>query len=312
MLRIIARGGAECTALDNPAALWVDLEGPTEAEETSVERQLGIDVLTPTERAALEESARFYEDNGSLYLTATLLGRREDGPFISGAVTFILTKGKLVTVRQIRPRAFEVGQGRASARIGSAQNGADVLMALLDGGVERIADLLSGSTIEVNEISSVVFADANSSSAELRKHLRGLGRIGGVISLTHECLASLQRLVVFARALGKPHGLDATRLAAFQRDIAELERQAEALHARLSYVQDASLGLINATQTDVLKALSVATIVFVPPTLVASIFGMNFRHMTWFEASWGPWIGFLLMIAAPGALLAYAKWRRWF
>ena len=69
-----------------------------------------------------KKSARFYEDNGALFLTANFLGRRDEGPFISGAVTFVLVKNKLVTVRQIRPRAFEIGQGRASARIGQAQN----------------------------------------------------------------------------------------------------------------------------------------------------------------------------------------------
>src|ERR1041385_5610140 len=121
MIRIVTRGGTECTSVDNPQALWVDLENPTDAEEKSVEAALEIDVPTPAERAAFEESARFYEDNGALFLTANFLGRRDDGPFLSGAVTFILVKNKLVTVRQIRPRAFDIGQGRASARIGQAQ-----------------------------------------------------------------------------------------------------------------------------------------------------------------------------------------------
>ncbi|MES1203064.1 MAG: CorA family divalent cation transporter, partial [Pseudomonadota bacterium] len=125
MIRILARGGAEATAPDDPAAVWIDLENPTGDEEKAVETALSIDVLTPKERSAFEESARFYEENGALFLTATLLGRRDEGPFVSGAVTFILAKDKLVTVRQIRPRAFEIGQTRASARIGSAETGAD-------------------------------------------------------------------------------------------------------------------------------------------------------------------------------------------
>lgn len=311
MLRILARGGAECVGLDDPRALWIDLETPSDEEERAVEAHFGIDVLTSTERAALEESARFYEDNGALYLTATLLGRRDEGPFKAGAVTFILTQGKLVTVRTIRPRAFDVGQGRASARVQSAQTGAEVMMALLDGGVERLADLLSEATHDVAKLAVEIFADSGP-APDLRAALRSLGRVGGLVSMTHECLSSLQRLAVYARHAGKTYGFDNARLGAFLRDTEELERVAEALQQRLGYHQDAALGFISSTQNDVLRTLAIATIAFMPPTLIASIFGMNFQHMTWFSAPWGPWVGGGLMLIAPIALFVVAKWRRWF
>jgi magnesium transporter len=311
MLRILARGGAECVSLDDPRALWIDLETPTDEEERSVEAFFGIDVLTSTERAALEESARFYEEKDALYLTATLLGRRDEGPFKAGAVTFILTRGRLVTVRTIRPRAFDVGQGRASARVQSAQTGADVMMALLDGGAERLADLLSEATHEVGKHSALIFSD-DGPAPDLHAALRALGRVGGLVSMTHECLSSLQRLAVYARHAGKAYGFDNARLGAFVRDAEELERVAEALQQRLSYHQDAALGFISLTQNDVLRTLAIATIAFMPPTLIASIFGMNFQHMTWFAAPWGPWVGAGLMVIAPLALFALAKWRRWF
>jgi magnesium transporter len=310
MLRRLARGGVEAASCTDANTLWFDLEQPDDAEEREVEAALGIDVPTPVERAAFEESARFYEDDGALVLTATLLGRREEGMFISGPVTFILVKNKLVTVRQIRPRAFDVGHGRSSARIGSAQNGADVLFALLDGAAERLADLLGEATRDGNMISQRIFAEGP--EPDLRSVLRDLGRVGAFAALAHDSLSSLQRLCVYARAAKDRHGLDDKRLAVLARDVGELERIAEALQPRLSYLQDATLGLINAAQTNVLKALSLATIAFVPPTLVASIFGMNFKAMTWFDAPWGPWIAAFLILFAPAALFAIAKWRKWF
>ncbi|MBL8531000.1 MAG: hypothetical protein JNK94_04630 [Hyphomonadaceae bacterium] len=310
MLRTIARGGAEAPACADPAAIWFDLETPTEAEEVELETELGIDVPTPAERGAFEESARFYEENGALFLTATLLGRRDEGPFISGPVTFILIREKLVTVRQVRPRAFDVGKGRASARIGSAKTGADVLMALLESAAERLADLLAEATRDANAQSAQVFT--KEPAPDLRDVLRELGRIGTLTALCHESLASLQRLLTFARAAAARHGLDVAKLRALERDVAELERIAETLLARISYLQDAALGMINATQADVLKALSLATIAFVPPTLIASIFGMNFEAMTWFQEPWGPWVGVALMVAAPAALFGIARWRGWF
>lgn len=309
MLRVIAKGGAD-VGCEDASALWYDLESPDEAEEAEVEASLGIDVPTPAERAAFEESARYYEEREALHLTATLLGRRDEGMLIAGAVTFILTKGKLVTVRQVRPRAFDIGQGRASARIGSAQTGADVLLALIEGAAERLADVLAEGTRDANALSMQVFA--KDSTPNLEDSLRELGRIGALAALAHDSLASMQRLLVYSRASKGKYGLDAARLAALARDVGELERIAETLQPRLSFLQDAMLGLINNSQTNVLKALSLATIAFIPPTLVASIFGMNFEGMTWFKEPWGPWVGVAMMFAAPAILFGIAKWRRWF
>jgi magnesium transporter len=309
MLRVIAKGGSE-VACEDSTALWFDLESPDEAEEREVEQSLGIDVPTPAERSAFEESARYYEEREALHLTATLLGRRDEGPLVSGAVTFILTKGKLVTVRQVRPRAFEIGQGRASARIGSAQTGADVLMALIEGAAERLADVLAEATRDANKLSLNVF-DQNQ-TPDLHAALRELGRIGSLAAIAHDSLTSMQRLLVYVRASKGKYSLDTARISALARDVGELERIAEQLQPRLSFLQDAMLGLINAAQTNVLKALSLATIAFVPPTLIASIFGMNFEAMTWFRADWGPWVGVAMMFAAPAILFGIAKWRRWF
>ncbi|OQW57440.1 MAG: hypothetical protein A4S17_04315 [Proteobacteria bacterium HN_bin10] len=310
MLRTISRGGAEAATCTDANAIWFDLEAPSEKEEKEVETALGVDVPTPAERAAFEESARYYEENGALHLTATLLGRRDEGPLVSGAVTFILIKGKLVTVRQVRPRAFDIGQGRASARIGSAQTGADVMLALLEGAAERLADVLAEATRDANTISAAMFAEG--AAPDLHKALKELGRIGALASLAHDSLTSMQRLLVYARASKGEHGLNSARISALARDVGELERIAEQMQPRLSFLQDALLGLINAAQTNVLKALSLATIAFVPATLVASIFGMNFEAMNWFKTGWGPWVAFLMMIVAPAALFAIAKWRRWF
>jgi len=309
MLRVISRGGSE-TVCEDTLAVWYDLENPTDEEEAEVEQSLGIDVPTPAERSAFEESARFYEENESLHLTATLLGRRDEGALVSGPVTFILAKGKLVTVRQVRPRAFEIGQRRASARVASAHNGADVLLALIEGAAERLADVLAEATKDANTLSVRVFE--KSEELDLRSELRDLGRIGALSALAHDSLSSMQRLLVYARAAKGKYGLDAGRVAALGRDVGELERIAESMQPRLSFLQDAMLGLINAQQTNVLKALSLATIAFVPPTLIASVFGMNFDAMTWFREPWGPWVGVAMMFIAPAALFAIAKWRRWF
>ncbi len=310
MLRVLSRGGADAASCTAEGALWFDLESPTDAEEAQVEATLGVDVPTPAEREAFEDSSRFYEESGALYLTATLLGRRDEGPFISGAVTFILAEGKLVTVRQISPRAFDVGQGRASARIGSAKTGPDVLVALIEGAAERLSDLLAEASRGANDQSTKVFTDEP--APDLRDNLRALGKVGSLTALSYDSLSSLQRLLAYTRSVCTKHGLDEARIQVLERDVEELERIAVTLQTRIAYLQDAALGMISSTQTDVLKALSLATIAFVPATLVASIFGMNFTGMTWFHEPWGPWVGVAMMFVAPAILFGIAKWRGWF
>lgn len=298
-------------APNDERALWIDLENPTDAEETYVETALAIDVPTHAERGALEESARFYEENGALVLTATLLGRRDEGPFVSDAVMFVLIGDKLVTVRTIRPRAFEIGEGRASARVQQAQNGADVLMALLDGVGERLADRIAETAHELNDLAARIFSDQGAASG-LRDNMRKLGLIGSLLSQALDSLSSVKQLVNYAAAAADRCGLDKERLNSMRRDAQEVERAGLALQERLVFLLDAAVGLVSVNQNEILKALSVATIAFVPPTLIASVFGMNFEHMTWFKEPWGPWIGFGLMLAAPAALFGLAKWRKWF
>jgi magnesium transporter len=318
MIATYAKTGARIAKADNAVealfgdcAVWIDLFDPTAEEEELVESYLKIDVPLAHERAAFEDSARFYEENGALYVTVTLLGRREDGAFQEDAVTFVLVNTRLVTVRKIRPRAFELGEGRASARIAEAADGNGVFVALLDGCIERLADVLQEATTEAHAIARSVFDDTRS-EPNLKDTLRKLGRSGTIASLAHDSLASLERATAYIASVCPAHGLDAARMHALRRDIEQLERNAEALQTQLSFVQEATLGLVSAAQNNSLKALSVATIAFVPPTLIASIFGMNFEAMTWFQKGWGPLVGFALMIAAPVALFTLAKWRRWF
>lgn len=301
-------------ALANGGFIWVDFIAPTDAalaceEERLVEQALQIDAPTPQERAAFEDSARFYEEDGALFLTPTLMGQRTEGAFVSDTVAFILVRGVLVTVRTIAPRAFSIGKSRASARIESAGDGAGVLLALLEGVVERIADILQETSRNANAVSARIFSPKGPVGGDV---LREIGTMGTLVSLSHASLSSLQRLATYSQTVCTRHGLPPDRLLALERDVQELERSAEALQGHLSFLLEAALGLVGAAQSNAIKALSLATIAFVPPTLVASFFGMNFAALAWIDEPWGPWLGLALMLIAPAALFVIAKRRNWF
>jgi magnesium transporter len=296
-------------ALAGESAVWIDLDDPTGEEEEMVESLLGIDVPIPAERAAFEDSARFYQENGALFATATLLGRREEGAFVSDAVTFILVRDRLVTVRKIKPRAFEMGEGRSSARISAAPDGAGVFLALLEGCIERLADVIAEGTRSSQTIAGAIFTKGE---PDLRATLRTLGHAGTVAAMAQDSLSSLQRATGFAATVCAAHGIAPERMEALRRDVEELERTAQALQSHLAFLQDATIGLVGASQSNTLKALSLATIAFVPPTLIASVFGMNLGAISWFDQRWGPIAAFGLMVAAPFILFSIAKWRKWF
>lgn len=300
------------TALNDGSAVWVDLLRPTPEEEKLVEDAFTIDAPTDEERAMLEYSARFYEENGALVLTATVVSRGKDDKPQSGGVSFILTKGNtLVTVRTIDPFAFRVGQGRATARVDNAQDGADVLMALIEGLIERLADVMQEISARAQKASDTVFNADHFGAADMRPALTELARLGNLTTLGRDSLASLERAFAFARHRCDAHGLPGDQLAALTRDAEQLNRQGDAMQDHLVFLLDGVLGLVAANQNVALQRLSVFAAALVPSTLIASIFGMNFEAMTWFKAPWGPWVAFGLMVVTSAATLVFARWRRW-
>jgi magnesium transporter len=320
MLTVYRRIDSRLAAAEDPAAalkdgsaVWVDLLRPTEAEEKLVEDAYSIDAPTEAERAMLEYSARFYEDNGALVLTATLVSRGVEDKPESGGVSFILAKDNtLITVRTIDPFAFRVGQGRATARVDRAEHGADVFMALAEGLIERLADVLQEISVRAQKVSGTVFNTSHFGAADMRPALVELAYLGNLTTLGRDSLASLERLFAFTRTRCDAHGLPGDVVAALARDAEQLNRQGDAMQDQLVFLLDGVLGLVAANQNVALQRLSVAAMVLVPSTLIASIFGMNFEAMTWFKEPWGPLAAFGMMFAASGATFALARWRRWF
>ncbi|MGE3304064.1 MAG: CorA family divalent cation transporter [Hyphomonadaceae bacterium] len=318
MLTVYRRGETGLEAAGDPAealrdgsAVWADLLHPSEAEEHLVEGALNIDAPTEAERAMLEQSARFYEENGALVLTATLVARHAEHAEAAG-VSFILARNALVTVRTIEPSAFRVGQGRASARIDGAHDGGEVLIALLEGVIERLADVLQECRARAQKLSEQIFGPARFGAADMRPALTELSRLGAIIAMARESLGTLERLFAYAGHVCAAYGLPGERLIALTRDAQHLERTGDALQDHVIFLLDAALGLVAANQNVAIQRLTAAATIFVPSTLIASIFGMNFEAMSWFKAPWGPWLAFALMGAASLAVLAFARWRKWF
>jgi magnesium transporter len=323
MLRIFsATGNRELAAGDAlPAdAVWIDLLNPTAAEEALLEATLGIDIPTAEDMAEIETSSRLYIDNGAIVLTVTLaIGIITEQPETC-QVSFVLGDTHLVTVRYHEVRSFDHFAAQAIRSPQLCASPPAALMALIDTIVDRLADGFEHIGREVDAISRAAFRRADPSfkgrqqrrtNQALQLLLARLGAAQDALSKARESAVSLARALSFLQfAAAREAGLSA-QIKTQLRDLASLADQASYIGGNLTFLLDATLGLINIEQNAVLKIFSVASLVFLPPTLVAGVYGMNFQFMP--ELGWHLGYPFALVIMLLAAVLPYAffRWRNW-
>lgn len=315
MLRLLRRGAPACQ--DEvagpdwrlpPDAIWIDLCRPTREEELAVERALGLDLPTREEMEALEPSSRLYQEQGATFMTATLLARSTEAKPVATPVTFVLGKGALVTLRDQDMRAFEVFGDRAPE---SAETAVSTFLGLLDAIVERLAEVLGDAGDQVDQGSSAIFQRPQ--SGNFRPLLTDLAHAQSVTSLTRNSLVSLARMLSFANLASEIAGDPEcrTHLESLQRDAQSLTEHASYQSSHISFLLDAALGLINIEQNGIIKFFSVVAVVFLPPTLVASIYGMNFDRMPELHWAWGYPFALVLMVLSAILPILWFKRRGW-
>lgn len=310
-------------------AVWVDILRPGKDEETAVERALGIDVPTIEEMSEIEVSSRLYTEEGATFMTAMMLSHTDGDNVLLSPITFILKGEQLVTVRYAEPRSIDTFIARCQK--GAVYTADGVVTGLLEGLIERIGDVLERTGHELDDLSDNIFAipqpqpnEAPTArkppKAEKRKPrnfqsvLEQIGRKGDLLSKVRESLVSFQRLLAFGAEIAasrKPGKEYEGRIRTLSRDVQSLSDHTTFLTQKINFLLDATLGMINIEQTGIIKIFSVAAVVFLPPTLIASIYGMNFAHMP--ELSWpyGYPMAIGLMILSAIVPYQFFKWRGW-
>jgi len=296
-------------------AVWIDLVEPTPEEEQFVETALGIDVPTREEMREIEASNRFYEENGGLYMTATLVTKLDTNLPERTQVTFILTASKLVTNRYTDPLPFRRFIAYAARHGSLATSGAMVLAGLLEAIINRIADVLEKVGGDVDAISSKIFFRSYDTSAPLdfRHVLERIGQSGDLVSKASESLVSLTRLLGFVQQSGNTQVTQDSRARyrTLSRDVLAMTDHSNFLGNKVQFLLDATLGMVSIDQNNVVKIFSVVTVFMLPPSLIAGFFGMNFEHIPWLHESWGLSAAAGLMVVSAVAPFLYFKRRRW-
>jgi len=297
------------------AALWIDLYRPMPAQVAAV-AALGVAVPTLDEMEEIEISSRLYRENGLDYLTVVLPGLSESRSPTSGPVTFILGPDRLVTLRHFAPRPFETYPDRADRAGPGCARPDRILLGLLEEIIGRQADLLEGIGRSLDAVAASVYrpADTRARAEALQQALERAGQEGELLSRVRLALLTLERaLGYFGQGLAEREGGPALRplVKGLIRDVQALEVHADFLGQRVALASDATLGMINLAQNVTLRIVSVVAALFLPPTLIASIYGMNFAHMPELAQPWGYPAALVLMLASAVGTWLFFRWKRW-
>jgi magnesium transporter len=307
---------ADAAALPE-SAVWIDMVKPTAEEDRAVERLAGIAVPTREDMQEIEISSRLYIEGGARYMTATLMCHSDTDMPRTTAVTFILAGHRLVTVRYDVPKPFALVEHKLARSCMPGITGEMVLMELVDAVIDRCADILEKVGADVDQVSHDIFEPESERHGHAKQYsqiLITIGRKGDLTSKVRESLVSVGRVVTFLSAVmeGVKWSKDMReQLKTMQRDVASLTDHASYLSNKITFVLDAMLGVVNLEQNNIIKLFSVMAVVLMPPTLIASIYGMNFKMMP--ELEWAHGYPMALVMMLMAAVLPYFlfKWKKW-
>lgn len=322
MLRLLIPTGSGYTWVEHapPAPfpdefLWADLFEPTVEEEKAVESLLTVDVPTRDEMKEIETSNRLYEEGNAVYMTATVGSRLDSEMPESSAITFILANDRLITNRYADPTPVKRFMQYVERSPAACTSSATLLAGLLESFVERIADLLERVQGELDTVSHTIFGrgQGQPSGADLQAMIRKIGASGDLVSKARESLVSFQRLLMYVQqATSVTLSQDQRgRYKSALRDVQSLSDHAGFLANKIQFLLDAVLGLINLEQNNIIKIFSVAAVMFLPPTLVASVYGMNFHRMPELDKAWGYPLALVLMVVSAVVPYLYFRRRGW-
>jgi magnesium transporter len=313
--RPIAIDAASAVAALPKDAVWIDLVRPSDAEEGLVESMLGIDIPTREEMQEIEDTSRLYHEGDVLFMTISVIVRFEsDKPEIS-PVTFILAGDRLVTLRYDEPKSFTTFLAHAERHPSVCATGSAALAGLLEAIVDRIADILEYVGRDIDDVSTAIFdrepgGKARISGLDFQELLRRVGRSQGRTAKVRDSLVSLGRLLSFLalpREERHHKGLH-DHVDSLTRDVSSLTQHGSSIASIINFQLDALLGMINVEQNGIIKIFSVASVALMPPTLIASIYGMNFKAMP--ELDWGFGYPAALALMVVSAVLPYLYFKR--
>lgn len=296
-------------------AIWIDLLLPTSEEDKLIESMIFLNIPTRDDMREIEISNRLYKENNALFMTASMLVRSESKEPILDAVSFILTKSQLITIRYFDLQAFSIFISRIIKNEVNEANPRNLLIYLLEMIIDRVADILERVGGSIDKHSQIIFRPNGRPKDKInfQQVLQEIGANGDLGAKVRESLITFSRLISYFKqnekaALDIDNELHLVTLTA---DIQALSDHVGFLSNQVNFLLNATLGMININQSNIIKIFSIAAVIFLPPTVVASIYGMNFEFMP--ELKWHYGFPFAVGAMFLSALIPYQffKWKKW-
>jgi len=311
---------------DGPRArgkyLWWDLCDPEPREVAQVKTATKVDVPSRESLSEIETSSRLKIRDGVLSMSVPMVTHVDGVGLQIAPIGFILSRKHLITVRFAPLPAFDAVAAKVTSSTERPGSGLEIFVDLCDELADRLADGLEKVAAELRELSATAFhlpegqgRKAVRSNKLIRSRLRQLGRLGDYLSEKRDALLALRRAIDFACELTADWGEDGQikpRMAALKQDLASLDDYEVHLSDKVQFLLDAMVGLIGIAQNDIFKILTIVSIVGIPPTLIAGIYGMNFKFMPEYDWLYGYPFGLALIVLSAIAPLIWFKWRGWF
>ena len=298
---------------------WLDLLDPTKEEKASVENKYGLALPSREELSEVESSSRISEENSVLFLSIPVVSHAGALDQAPSPIGFVLSKRILITIRYTQLRSFNMVAAKFSKNDAPGSS-VEAFAALVDQMVDLSADLLEGIAAELDATSRSVFVKAHirrrhltRSNEALHDTLIEVGNAGERLSRIRGTLLGLQRIVPFVCEPERDwisSGMRG-RLKSAQGDLLSLTDYETHLSDKVQFLLDAVLGFINTKQNEIFTVLTIVSVVGIPPTLVASIYGMNFKNMPELDWAWGYQFGLALIALSTILPILWFKWRGW-
>ncbi|MGV6988312.1 magnesium/cobalt transporter CorA [Testudinibacter sp. P80/BLE/0925] len=297
------------TSQNLDSAIWIDLIDPSSEERDVLQQGLGQSLASYLELEDLEASARFFEDEDGLHLHSFFYCEDEDDYAAISTVAFTLRDGRLFTLRDRELPAFRLYRMRSRIQKLEACNAYELLLDLFETKIEQLADVIETIYADLEQLSRVILEGKQGEAFD--KALSTLTEQEDASSKVRLCLMDTQRALSF---LVRKTRLPATQLEQARevlRDIESLQPHNESLFQKVNFLMQAAMGFINIEQNRIIKIFSVVSVIFLPPTLVASNYGMNFKEMPELGFTFGYPMALGLMLLAALAPYFYFKRKGW-
>lgn len=296
------------------SATWIDLVDPDDAEQAVVQAATHLRVPTRADIAEVETSSRLATEHGTLYLSTPMAFLGTDHISHAGPLGIVLSETTLLTLRFDDMPALETFATHLATV--PAATAPEAFTILLEDIVDRLADVLEHVGTTLDTISQRVFrpetgATPARANTQLRATLREIGRAGSRLSNIRASLLGVQRIAAYARDTAPFLAPHAPRLQILKADAASLAEYDTQLSSKVQFLLDATLGFISIEQNNGIKVLTVVSVVGVPPTLIASIYGMNFKAMPELQWDYGYAYALTLIVASALLPLVWFKKRGW-